>query len=521
MRLVYLLRLWPIAALFFLAALVMLWKLGEGNLTHWDEAIYAQVSKEILESGSWLTLHWEYKPWFEKPPLFIWSTAILFELFGVSEFWARAASAFSGIGLVITTYLIGSFAYNRYVGLLAGLILLTTFPFVFGARFGTTDIMLSLCIFLAIYAFMRLENGSRKWWYVIWVSCAMAVMVKGAAGLIAPIAIAVALFCDRESIRSREFFYGLLLALVIVVPWHVVMYMNHGQDFISMYFGYQVVARVTSALEEHVGSPLYYVEALNRLFLPWFYLAPFALALNIQENFQHRSRSRVLLIILWLVFGLYTLVRTKLDWYIVPLYPVLAVFIACTLHQAFQSHRSVAFGGLVLGAVMVALSTPPKVLVAILGVGLLATLLCVAYRKKLSYQLIVVVISSLFALSGIRRVEGLYHKKETPVAQLARTAGNTGSKREPLIIANFSFNGHLDRPTPLFYANRPIDLVLNGEDLAEATRDGQEREMIIEKRNVEALSAEYEIHDLADAGPFTYATIQSRPLKGTGGNETG
>src|SRR5919107_2084971 len=98
-------NLLPLSLLVSVAAFALLWKLGASSLAAWDEAIYAQVSKEMARGGDWLTPHWAHQPWFEKPPLLIWTTAILFKLFGVSEFWARAASALSGVALVVVTYL--------------------------------------------------------------------------------------------------------------------------------------------------------------------------------------------------------------------------------------------------------------------------------------------------------------------------------------------------------------------------------------------------------------------------------
>ncbi|MGB3296239.1 MAG: phospholipid carrier-dependent glycosyltransferase, partial [Phormidesmis sp.] len=60
------------------AITVLLWQLGAASLNDWDEAIYAQISKEIVTSGDWITLHWGYEPWFHKPPLFMWITATCF-----------------------------------------------------------------------------------------------------------------------------------------------------------------------------------------------------------------------------------------------------------------------------------------------------------------------------------------------------------------------------------------------------------------------------------------------------------
>ncbi len=145
-------NVWPILVLCLLAAFVLLWRLGQGSLHDWDESIYAQVSKEMVQGGDWLTLHYEYKIWMDEPPLLVWLTAIFFQLFGVSEFWSRAASAFSGIALIIVTYLVGKLIYNKWVGFFAALILLTSYHFTRYSRTGMTDIMLTLFTFLAIYA---------------------------------------------------------------------------------------------------------------------------------------------------------------------------------------------------------------------------------------------------------------------------------------------------------------------------------------------------------------------------------
>ena len=82
-----------------LASLVLVPLLGHKLLTDWDEGIYAEVSREMLTRG-WLVPHWNGQVWFEKPPLMLWVTAALFRVFGVTEFCARGASAFSGIAIV-------------------------------------------------------------------------------------------------------------------------------------------------------------------------------------------------------------------------------------------------------------------------------------------------------------------------------------------------------------------------------------------------------------------------------------
>ena len=81
------------------AAIFLFYRLGVPPLKNWDEAIYAQVAKEITQSGDLLTLHWQHADWLEKPPLTFWIMAALFRVFGISEFSARAVSALAGVEL--------------------------------------------------------------------------------------------------------------------------------------------------------------------------------------------------------------------------------------------------------------------------------------------------------------------------------------------------------------------------------------------------------------------------------------
>jgi len=107
------------------------------------------------------------------------------------------------------------------------------------------DVMLTLFTYLALYAYLRLYNENQKWWFVVWSSCALALMIKGAGGIIAPAAIVLALAFDKRfsaAIRSRYFWQGVLLACLIIAPWHILMYVRYGRPFIDEYIGYHVIA---------------------------------------------------------------------------------------------------------------------------------------------------------------------------------------------------------------------------------------------------------------------------------------
>ena len=161
---------WVVFALLSVSALIFFWQLGEGSLSDWDEAIYAQIAKEMVQGGDWLTPHFGFQPLFHKPPLLMWCTAVLYQLWGVNEFAARAASALSGMALIIVIYLTGKIVYDARAGFFAAVILLTSAQVVYSARIGTTDIMLTLWIWLAIYAYLRVSRGDAKWWLVVGTS---------------------------------------------------------------------------------------------------------------------------------------------------------------------------------------------------------------------------------------------------------------------------------------------------------------------------------------------------------------
>ena len=90
-----------------ISSVALFFHLGANQLQSWDEAIYAQSAKEMVLTGDWLTPHWNGEHFYQKPPLTIWITALLFRLFGISEFTARTFAAICGVACVLLVSLIG------------------------------------------------------------------------------------------------------------------------------------------------------------------------------------------------------------------------------------------------------------------------------------------------------------------------------------------------------------------------------------------------------------------------------
>jgi 4-amino-4-deoxy-L-arabinose transferase-like glycosyltransferase len=322
-----------------LACIVLLPLLGHKPLTNWDEGIYAEISREMLSFGA-LIPHWNYQPWFEKPPLMFWITAVFFKLFRVNEFWARAGSAFSGVAIV--TLLHGWLASKKetLAAWFSTLILLGTFGFLHVCRAGEMDVLLSLGCCVALCGLTAVQSRRPAGWYLFWIGLAIALMTKGAACIVLIISAILFLAIERGNAArfARSFWLGLALFVVAVLPWHLYMFHTFGNSFLTEYLGFHVLSRATHQIEEHITHWWYYLWVLLISAAPFVLLYPFA----IKYAFR-RKELRVWAIFALVVVGFFSVVQTRLPHYIAPAYPALAVitsvYLADQLRDLQQRRR--------------------------------------------------------------------------------------------------------------------------------------------------------------------------------------
>jgi 4-amino-4-deoxy-L-arabinose transferase-like glycosyltransferase len=320
-----------------LACIVLLPLLGHKPLTNWDEGIYAEISREMLSLGP-LVPHWNYQPWFEKPPLMLWITAAFFKIFGVTEFWARAGSALSGVCIVALLH-VWLVRKDILAAWLSTFILLATFGFLHVCRVGEMDVLLSLGCCIALCGLTAIQDSQPRGWYLFWLGLAIALMSKGAASIVLIIAalLFAAVECWNPTRLGRSFWLGLLLFLALVLPWHLYIFHRFGASFLTEYLGFHVLTRATHQIEEHNTHWWYYLWVLLISAAPFALLYPFAIA----DAFKRRE-LRAWAIFAVVVVAFFSVVQTRLPHYIAPAYPPLAlltsVFLADCLRE-FQRRR--------------------------------------------------------------------------------------------------------------------------------------------------------------------------------------
>ncbi len=304
-----------------LACVVLLPLLGHKPLTNWDEGIYAEISREMLSLGV-LVPHWNYQPWFEKPPLMFWITAVFFKLFGVSEFWARAGSALSGVAIVALLHGWLASGKENLAAWFSTLILLGTFGFLHVCRAGEMDVLLSLGCCIALCGLTAVQDRRPAGWYLFWAGLAVALMTKGAACMVLIITTILFLAIERRNATrfGKSFWLGLALFLAAVLPWHLYMFHRFGNGFLTEYLGFHVLSRATHQIEEHITHWWYYLRVLLISAAPFILLYPFAIA-----HALRRKELRVWAIFALVVVGFFSVVQTRLPHYIAPAYPALAV----------------------------------------------------------------------------------------------------------------------------------------------------------------------------------------------------
>jgi 4-amino-4-deoxy-L-arabinose transferase-like glycosyltransferase len=354
------------AAVLGLAAFNLIFRLGREVVSEWDESLYAISALEMGKTGhlAATTFLGSLDYYNTKPPLNVWLIALSFKTFGTNLVSLRLVSVVSAWLTVAVLLGWARRAIGDVVALAAGLVLATTFGFVYvhSGRTAETDALFTLLVLLTIVALWAEE---RQPWHRAWLGpIAAAVFLLRGMAVLMPLGIVLAALIAMQPTasagRSRwsPSLPTLSAALLFVVPvgaWAVARWRVDQWMFFDKLFNYDFVARSLTVIEEHPGSPFYYLNILQKNQYDWLLAGVAALVLFPIPWRRIRDRLTALacgddrlgmLLSLWagVTFLVPTVMRTKLPWYLNPFYPVFSLGIAWILVRGLSQDWRGSFG---------------------------------------------------------------------------------------------------------------------------------------------------------------------------------
>lgn len=301
-----------------------------------DEPRFAQVAREMLQSGNYLNLTVNGEAYTEKPPLLFWAMAWVGHFFGdVTEMAARVPSVAAAVGGVLFTYGLAARMFGPRVGLWSALILMTSFRWWFQARTGTTDMLIAGTLAGCIYSLWRWDESRRgRWLLATYFFLTAALYAKGPPALVF-LLLAIIFFYRGEPYtrKGTHWVAGSLIALFLVALWYIparLLDQDPGSPVAAGGMGENIFRNTIGRMflgTSKAQPPWYYMETLPADLMPWTLFLPWAIAKAWRERREDRAMRYLMA---WTVPALifFSISVGKRATYILPLFPIFAIFLA-------------------------------------------------------------------------------------------------------------------------------------------------------------------------------------------------
>jgi 4-amino-4-deoxy-L-arabinose transferase-like glycosyltransferase len=321
------------------------------------DAVQAQIARNMITSGDWVTPRLDGVVYLEKPPLIYWLIASSFKIFGVHDWAARIPIALAAIALCWLTAAFGIWAFGKRAGFYAGLCMATCIGLWIFTRVLIPDVILTLTIALAMWSFLKVldeqELHPRCWAYTLAASLGVGLLLKSLIGVVFPVAAGILylaftkqLFSVRTWKRLHPF-TGALIALLISVPWHVLATLRnppyfdftmrsvpgeyHG--FLWFFFINEQLLRFLNLRypRDYNTVPRLYFWLLHLAWLfPWSVYFPAVFKLSYKPA-DRAGRTR-LMALCWIGFILvFFTFSTTQEYYSMPCYPAMALLLGSAM----------------------------------------------------------------------------------------------------------------------------------------------------------------------------------------------
>jgi 4-amino-4-deoxy-L-arabinose transferase-like glycosyltransferase len=307
---------------------VSTFRLGSVTLFDGDEAVFAEATKEMVQSGDYITPTYNGEVRYDKPIFFYWMMGLSYKVFGINEFGARFPSAVAGILLAMALFYFVRHFYSDNRALYAGLSMTASLYFFVYSRASVTDMVLTLFITLSLFSFYLSLKWRARFIYGFYLFSALAFLTKGLIGIVFPFAVAFIFVLVTEGIRGLKKVFnqkGLLLFMIVGGPWYAAQFAIHGDEFFQQFFMKHHFKRYTDVISGHKGPIYYYVAALAVGLFPWVAFLPSGIRKMLKDKDPLLVFSGI-----WVAFIVvfFSFATTKLPDYVLSAIPAVAILIA-------------------------------------------------------------------------------------------------------------------------------------------------------------------------------------------------
>jgi len=321
------------------------------------DAVQAQIAANMLSSGDWVTARLDGVAYLEKAPLFYWIIALFYKVFGVADWVARLPVALACIGLALVTAAFARWAFGLREALYSGLVISTCIGLFLFTRVLIPDVILTLTIALALWAFLRAleeeESYPKLWASVLAASIGVGLLLKSLIGIVFPVGAGlVYLFATKQLFVARAWHRlrpvsGASIMLLIAAPWHILATLRNPPYFVFtmrsapgeyhgffwFYFFNEQLLRFLNMRSprdyDTVPRHLFWLFHLLWLF-PWSVYLPAIFRLSF--NALDRAGKTRLLALCWIGFVMvFFTFSTTQEYYSMPIYPAVALLLGCAL----------------------------------------------------------------------------------------------------------------------------------------------------------------------------------------------
>ena len=482
-----------------------------------DEPRFAQASKQMLETGDFVDIRFQDEARHKKPVGIYWlqSAAVKAgEAVGVPEartqIWLyRIPSLVGATATVLLTYWALLAFLSPPLALLGGALMAAAVLLGVEARIAKTDALLAACAVATMGALARTWLDwtrslafvpDRRNWLVFWGATALGLLIKGP---IVPMVWGLAILVLSASQRSfrwlkpLRFGAGILLCLVVALPWFVAIMIKTGGSFFADSVGQDMLGKVAEGQEKHWGPPGLYLVVFFATYWP---AAAFA-AMAVPFAWVRRKEPQILFLIAWIVpsWLVFEAVPTKLPHYVLPLYPAItALLLLAVLNGGINRYRrgavltaclvvivplalmgAILFGNWTLDRAVPWLALPFFALVLLMGISVIA-----AFRRQdfegalwrcVPASLLLTIAVYPFAIESLRSL-----KLSPRLAEAARSVGCA----DPAVLTL----GYRE-PSLVFLTGTKLAMAASGADAAAFLSQPGCRVAFVERRFAEDFKA--------------------------------